>query len=574
MTTGLIAERPATMYRSLVAPNPLDPDFAPVGPRTNSAKPGANHGSPTRPASVPPSATTARHSKGTGRRPTSGVSEQTTEAAAAQIRRRQKAGRSKAQERPDLEAKLRWTLRITSLALALGAVAAFGVAPRSSVEPLNLTHSVKHALPLPDLSAQLQAASATAQPLIRETRIRRDDTIGTLLTRLEIQDAELRRYIMTDTAARKLLELKPGRSVIAATDADGRLQWLKYLHTPVVGASDRELSAAADRQPGRVMVKAANRAAQRQNDLIGPGPMAGELSSGLWIERSDSGALHASDKTFANEVRVAMRSFEVRGSLFASMDIAGIPESITDQIVEIFESSVDFHRDVRRGDRIRVVYETFAHDGLHLGAGRVLAVQIMVAGKRHEAIWFAKGSGSGYYTADGKPIRKTMLRSPVEYTRISSGFSEDRLHPILGYSRAHLGVDYAAPIGTRIRSVADGVVTFVGKQGGYGNMVEIQHAGRTSTLYAHLNDFAPNLAKGQRVAQGDIIGYVGQTGLATGPHLHYEIKVAGEAQDPSNVVTPDAPALSGTLLAEYRRSSVDMRSRLVQLDNVKLARVE
>jgi murein DD-endopeptidase MepM/ murein hydrolase activator NlpD len=201
---------------------------------------------------------------------------------------------------------------------------------------------------------------------------------------------------------------------------------------------------------------------------------------------------------------------------------------------EIFATDVDFHRQLRRGDSFNIVYETFTADGEPIawsqGAGRVLAAEFVSGGKAHHAIWFAGADGrSGYFGLDGSSRRKAFLASPMEFSRVTSGFAQ-RFHPVLQNWRQHKGVDYSAPMGTPVRSVGDGVVDFAGRQNGYGNVVEVKHSNQRVTVYAHLSRM--DVRQGQRVEQGQRIGAVGATGWATGPHLHFEFRVAGQHQDP------------------------------------------
>ena len=211
------------------------------------------------------------------------------------------------------------------------------------------------------------------------------------------------------------------------------------------------------------------------------------------------------------------------------------------QIADVFGSDIDFLRGLREGDRFSVTYETHTANGRPLRAGRVLAAEFINQGRKLRAVWFA----DGYYAPDGKNMRKGLLRSPLELSRVSSGFGM-RKHPIHQSWRAHQGVDYAAPTGTRARAVGDGIVEFAGRQGGYGNMVIVKHDNSVSTAYAHLSAFGRGIRAGARVAQGDTIGLVGQTGWATGPHLHYEFRVAGAARNPLSVPLP-----AGTPVARH-----------------------
>src|SRR5450830_645416 len=264
------------------------------------------------------------------------------------------------------------------------------------------------------------------------------------------------------------------------------------------------------------------------------------------------------------ERRIEMRSGHIRSSLFAATDNAQIPDSIATQIVDMFATNINFASDLRRGDRFNVVYETFYNNGEPVRTGRVLAGEFTNAGNTYQAVWFDEpGSkiGGGYYSFDGKSLKKAFLKSPLAFTRISSGFSM-RVHPILGIWKQHTGVDFAAPTGTPIHASGDGVVDFVGKQNGYGNIVVIKHWSGYSTAYGHMSRFASGLRKGDKIAQGEVIGYVGMTGWATGPHLHYEFRVNNVPRNPLAVDVPNAQPLGGNQLVRFRGVSTDMSRRL------------
>lgn len=264
------------------------------------------------------------------------------------------------------------------------------------------------------------------------------------------------------------------------------------------------------------------------------------------------------------ENRTLVRSAKIQSSLFAATDSSDIPDHIAIQLAEIFSADIDFNLDLRKGDRFSVVYEASYHDGDLVKSGRVLAAEFVNQGKTYRATLYQDHEGhANYYTPDGKSLRKAFLRSPLEFSRISSGFTLARFHPVLQQWRAHKGVDYAAPIGTHIKSTADGTIAFVGTQSGYGNVVILQHAGNISTVYGHLSHFSPGLRRGQKISQGDIIGQVGMSGMATGPHLHYEFRVHGEHRDPLKVALPTVTPLNKTDIASFNQQ---IQSLLDQLD--------
>src|SRR5439155_8310790 len=228
-------------------------------------------------------------------------------------------------------------------------------------------------------------------------------------------------------------------------------------------------------------------------------------------------------------------------SLFAAGDATGLPDSVILQIAEVFSGEIDFLHDLRRGDRFSVVYETRDIDGHSFGAGRILAAEFVNKGVAYRAfLWRSNDGSEGYYTEDGKSLKRAFLLSPVAFSRVTSGFSLALFHPFLQTWRAHKGVDFAAPAGTPVHAAGDGQVAVAARQNGYGNVVIVRHPGTYSTVYAHLSRFAPGVKTGARISQGDVIGFVGQTGWATGPHLHYEFRVNDVQHNPLTIALPNA----------------------------------
>ncbi|HHH36928.1 MAG TPA: peptidase M23 [Gammaproteobacteria bacterium] len=267
------------------------------------------------------------------------------------------------------------------------------------------------------------------------------------------------------------------------------------------------------------------------------------------------------------ERRIRYASATIDNALFLAAQKAGLSDNITMELAGIFGWDIDFSLDIRKGDSFTVVYEELYLNGEKLRDGNILAAEFINRGRIHRAVRFTDDRGrSDYYSPDGRSMRKAFLRSPVAFTRISSRFSLGRRHPILHHIRAHKGVDYAAPRGTPIKATGDGKVVFKGTKGGYGKTIVIQHGSRYSTLYAHMSGFARGIRTGRRVRQGQVIGYVGSTGLATGPHLHYEFRVNGIHRNPLTVKLPDASPLPRRYLREFRRQAQPL---LAQLDLVR-----
>lgn len=344
----------------------------------------------------------------------------------------------------------------------------------------------------------------------RETRIQRGDTVSGLLAALGVQDNELSAFLsQSREAAAMFRQLVPGRTVTAKVDSQGRLHSLSF-------------------------------------------PLNGGKDNALTIQRTPAG-LAAQISDLRPETVVSMQTAVINHSLFGAADEAGIPDSVATQLAEIFGGDIDFHRDLRKGDRFSVIYETLTQLGKPLRTQRILAAEFINDGKTYRAFWYHSKDGvGGYYAADGSSVKKAFLRSPLEFSRISSGFSNARYHPVLRETRAHRGIDYAAPTGTRVKAAGDGIVDVVGTQGGYGRVIMIRHPGNKTTVYGHLSGFAAGIRAGMRVSQGDVIGFVGATGLATAPHLHYEFRVAGVHRNPLTVALPAATPLSQDQMAGFR----------------------
>lgn len=406
-----------------------------------------------------------------------------------------------------------------------GVAAAFGLDPGTDPAPIDSRTHVE-AVSLPPLQP-----ADDGDRFIREERIQRGDTVAGLLARLDVREEAAVEFLRLSAQARPLQPLAPGRAVRAQTGIDGSLHWLEYVTAR-----------------GRL----------------------------LRVEREGDGqGFTATEQALEPERRLEMRSGEIRSSLFAATDGAGLPDAVAVQIAEIFASDIDFHRDLRRGDTFTVVYESFHHQGERVRTGRVVAVEFVNGSRTLQGVWFEHQPGEGaYYTPDGRSLRRAFLRSPMEFSRVTSGFSNARFHPILQQMRAHRGIDYAAPVGTPVRAVAGGTVEFAGRQGGYGNVVILAHPNNITTLYAHLNGFAAKVRKGARVSQGEVIGQVGMTGLTSGPHLHYEFRIAGNHVDPLRVALPEAPPITPALRATFEAATAGPVARLQLLRGSNLARLE
>ncbi|MCE2858030.1 MAG: M23 family metallopeptidase [Comamonadaceae bacterium] len=270
---------------------------------------------------------------------------------------------------------------------------------------------------------------------------------------------------------------------------------------------------------------------------------------------------------------VRMAGGTVASSLYAASDEARLPDTVTRQLADVFSGQIDFHRALRKGAVFSVVYETLEAEGEPLRTGRLLSAEITNDKKTYDAVWFQEpGQKGAYYTMGGDSLRRAFLASPVPYSRRTSGFGT-RMHPILHTQRAHTGVDYAAPTGTPVMSVADGVVTESSYQGAYGNMVVVQHNARQSTVYAHLSRM--NVRKGQSIKQGETIGAVGSTGLSTGPHLHFEFRINGRHVDPLTLAQQgSAEPISDAVRPQFNQRAQYARSQLMAAAQMRQGNVQ
>ena len=427
---------------------------------------------------------------------------------------------------------------VKTVLLAIGgictfaAVTAFGVAPLadSAVPEQRLMSE-------PLLINTVNAANSDAS-FVQHEKIRRGETLSSLLSRMGVNDDEIAGFVRRDRTARGLLELRPGRTVSATLSADRSVESLNYR-------------------------------------LGSEGTL--DQAKRLVIRRSD-GRLEAVEEPLQLERSVEIRSAEVRRTLAEALEAADIPDSLVTRMGDIFGTEVDLRKDVRRGDRLRVVYQTVREAGSlePPTVERILAVQFRGGQRKLEAVWFDRGNGNGdYYSFDGRSLSRTFLASPLEFTRVSSNYTEARLHPIFRDWRAHKGVDMHAPIGTKVRTTADGTIKFIGRQNGYGNVIIVQHNARYQTLYAHLNDFAQGLEQGSRVLQGDVIGTVGMTGWSTGPHLHFEFHIDGEHVDPMAAIEQSpVRLLQGDEKARFAEVAAQFRNRFGLLESQLVARFE
>lgn len=293
------------------------------------------------------------------------------------------------------------------------------------------------------------------------------------------------------------------------------------------------------------------------------------------IEADEAGRFASRIEETQLDQAIARVSGKVKNSLYSSMTTAGIPYRMAVELGKILGTVIDFNKDVRAGDRYTLVYETLSRDGKQVGTGRILAAEFSNRGKIYRAVRFENEMGdANYYTPEGKSLKPAFSRYPVKFARISSPFSRARQHPVLGIRRPHLGVDLAAPTGTPIYASGDGQVVHIGTKGGYGRAIILRHGSQYRSLYAHMSRYANGLKQGDRVRHGQVIGYVGSSGISTGPHLHYEFHVNGTPQDPLRVALPGAAPLDKSQLAQFNRQTRTLLAMLDQDDDTMVATSE
>ena len=412
-----------------------------------------------------------------------------------------------------------------------GAFAVANLGPDAAKLPIR---TLVETLEIANLEQQVAALEQTTLKLYRNDITRGTDTAESLLRRLGLVDSAAAAYIRQTPEARQALLNRSGRNV--SVEANEQQQLLTL--------TTRWLRSENDAQFQRMVITR-----DQQNNFS---------------VRTDTAPLTAS---------VSMAGGTVASSLYAASDEARLPDSVTRQLADVFSGQIDFHRALRKGAIFSVVYETLEAEGEPLRAGRLLSAEITNDKKTYDAVWFQEpGQKGAYYTMSGDSLRRAFLASPMPYSRRTSGFGM-REHPIFHTQRAHLGVDYAAPTGTPVISVADGVVVESGFSGGFGNMVVVQHNARQSTVYAHLSKIA--VRKGQTIKQGDNLGAVGATGWATGPHLHFEFRINGRHVDPLTLAQQGSTEpISAALRPQFNQRAQYARSQLMAAAQMRQGNVQ
>lgn len=409
-------------------------------------------------------------------------------------------------------------------ALALGLMLGFMPGLLQEAPAASQDSVLAFTLSAPEAIADTRAGNvATAMMRSAErwvsVKIQPGDKLAQVFKQAGLDAQQLNKVLALGGEAAKLARLYPGKTLKIKMGAEGRLQELLYNITP---------------------------------------------TRTLHIKQGDAASFMANTVEHPLERRIARAAGTISSSLYLAGQKAGLPDALTMEMANIFGWDIDFATDVQRGDNFTVLYEEFYAQGEKVRAGEILAAEFTNGDKTLQAVRFNDGKGhASYYTPDGMGMRKAFLRTPVEFSRISSGFSLGRRHPILNHIRSHKGVDYAAPTGTPVKAAGDGTVSFAGNKSGYGKTVILQHGKQYSTLYAHLSRYSQGLNEGDSVEQGQVIGYVGQSGLATGPHLHYEFRVNDQHRNPLTLKLTQAepiPPQQKPAFAEEAKTLMDQLS--------------
>lgn len=368
--------------------------------------------------------------------------------------------------------------------------------------------------------AKLPAVVEPAAPQWKEFTVQNGDNLSILFKRAGLNDRTIYELFSDAKDAKDLRNIRPGQKMAFLVE-NGQLQGLNYV--------------------------------------------IDELNS-LNFTRETKG-FTGKEIALKPDVKYAFRQASIDSSLYMAGKRAGMPSNLTMELANVFGWDIDFALDIQKGDSFKVMYEEQFLDGKRIGTGKIMAAEFTNGGKTFQAVRYTDKQGaSNYYTPDGRGMHKAFLRTPIEFAKISSHFSLGRKHPVLHIIRAHKGTDYAAVRGTPILSTGNGKVAFAGRKNGFGNTVVIQHGQGIETLYGHMNGFAKGVRSGSRVTQGDVIGYVGSTGLASGPHLHYEFHVNGQVRNPVTVPLPKSIGIEKTELARFNETT---RPLIAKLDQYK-----
>ncbi len=396
-------------------------------------------------------------------------------------------------------------------------------AANSTPKSPRLHYSLPLPAPNPTLQQEIDNTVAEIDPGPWEVvTVESGDTLASIFSGKGIASKTTHEIARLNEQTRKLRYIKPGQEIHLLLDDERRLRQMKYIP---------------------------------------------DITSTLLIQRNEDQGFSSQIINYQLDAFPVYREGRIKHSLFEAAAQADIPEDVIMDLVAIFGWDIDFSLDIRTGDRFGIVYEELYKDDVKIRNGRILAAEFVNDGKTYRAVYYKDPKGNvDYFSPDGKSMRKAFLRSPVEFSRISSRFSNKRWHPILSKWRSHKGVDYAAKRGTPVRASGDGKVIFAGTKGGYGRLIVIRHGGRYTTAYGHLNGYARGVRSGKKVKQGQIIGYVGSSGLATGPHLHYEFRVNGVHRNPLTVKLPEAKPVHSAFKSHFDENTQVYLSMLRLMD--------
>ena len=418
-------------------------------------------------------------------------------------------------------------LMVTAVATLLGFSVSNWPSSAKAADSTPNSGRLHYSLPLPahDPALQreiLETSEAIDAPSWESVIIKSGDTLASILSKKGISSTTTHKIATLNEQTRKLRYIQPGDEIKLLLNEQRQLRQMKYIP---------------------------------------------DITRTLLIQRNEDQAFTSQIINYQLDAYPVYREGVIDSSLFEAAANADIPEDVIMDLVAIFGWDIDFSLDIRSGDRFGIVYEELYKDDVKIRNGRILSAEFINDGKIYQAAYYTDPSGnSDYYAPDGKSMRKAFLRSPVEFSRISSRFSNNRWHPVLSKWRSHKGVDYAAARGTPIRASGDGKITFAGRKGGYGRLVVIRHGGRYTTVYGHLYRYAKGTRSGKNVTQGQIIGYVGSSGLATGPHLHYEFRVNGVHRNPLTVKLPEAQPVNTAYLDNFKEQTQVYLSMLRLMD--------
>jgi murein DD-endopeptidase MepM/ murein hydrolase activator NlpD len=385
------------------------------------------------------------------------------------------------------------------------------------------TEEVTEITPEPEIIPQPAAPIETHETVYK---VQRGDSMASIFKKNKLSPSLLHKIVNSSKTAKQLTNIRPGETLHLEFDSDDKLLSLRLQHSKV---DSLEILATSD-------------------------------------------GFTATEKSREVDTRNTHLSGVIESSLYLSAKKSGLSDQLIMQLADIFGWDIDFALEIRSGDRFTVIFEEDYLDGQKLRDGPILAAEFTNRGNTYQALRYVDDSGrADYYTPKGRSMRKAFLRAPVDFRRISSRFTKERYHPVLGKKRPHRGVDYAAKTGTPIKASGDGKVIFRGKKGGYGNTVIIQHGQTYTTLYAHLSRYNKKARKGKRVKQGQVIGYVGKTGLATGPHLHYEFRVNGVHRNPLTVKLPAAEPIAKKYRDDFMMTIQPLISKLELISRTLVA---